>query len=158
MAGNDYLQKLEPRHYQAIRSRIEGRTNREIAQELQVRVQTVERWFSSPVVKDALQEQLARINEIFASRMATIGVRALDKLLEMVEEPHQGDITPSMKLEILSMALQYSIPRQPDNGNGSGPAVGVNINNFGSLTDEQLIARAKQLSAQVIEGTVADDN
>ncbi len=50
--------------------RIEGRSTEQISRALEVRPRTLYIWFSDPLVKQALAEQLERFNELFAERYA----------------------------------------------------------------------------------------
>jgi hypothetical protein len=72
------LLELQPRHHAAIRMCIEGRSTEQISRALEVKPRTLYIWFSDPLVKRELAEQLQRFNEIFAERYAAVCLAAID--------------------------------------------------------------------------------
>jgi AcrR family transcriptional regulator len=99
------LQELQPRHHAAIRMRIEGRSTEQISRALEVKPRTLYIWFSDPLVKQALAEQLERFNEIFAERYAAACLAAIDAAVRVVNQPVKTPPTEEMRLEYVKLLL-----------------------------------------------------
>lgn len=76
------LRELQPRHHAAIRMRIEGRSTEHTSRALAVRPRTLYIWFSDPLVKQALAEQLERSLEMpkarFPSGLSLVGAAGFE--------------------------------------------------------------------------------
>lgn len=86
------LKKLEPKHHTAVRLKVEGKTNGQIAIEIGVRKSTVNGWFTDPLLKDAVEDMQKRVGEIFADKLASSGLQTLDVMKQMLEMPLGGGI------------------------------------------------------------------
>lgn len=152
------LDKLSPYHEIAIRMRIEGRSNEEIMERLGVKERTIHKWFSEPIVKEALEAQSKAINTLFNERMAGLGVASLDAMLAMVTEDHKGKLSPHQRLEVIREVLDRIPGMQKVQEPGAAPPpVGVQINNntYAGLSDAELEAEARRLAGQVADETKA---
>lgn len=100
------LAKLDYRHKAACRLRVGGKNNDEIARELGVQKRTLVTWFSDPLVKDYISDLAAAVETEFAVELATSGMKALDKLTDMLDTPDRdGDMSHAMKLQIATELL-----------------------------------------------------
>lgn len=167
-------EKIGTIHEKAIRLRIEGKSSQEIADACGVKLQTVYEWFSYPLIKRGMQEALSKINEIWAERMAGLGVAAMEALLEMVKEQPTGDLTHNQRLEIIREVLDRTGNTKPsaDEAPTNQPSVAVGFNfqnptpspvpqlesqpnllekDPKDMTDQDLMQAARVLSGQVIE-------
>jgi hypothetical protein len=144
------LSKLEPIHYAAIRLKIEGRRPPQIAEELDVALHTVHIWFSEPLVKDEVQKQLERVNEIFAERLASASLSGLEVLLEIAQVPRDPDMPVSDALRMeAAMEILDRYPLTRKQGNGQGNTLNVNVS---GMSDMQLLQRARELSGLTVDG------
>ena len=138
------LSELKPQHHAAVRLRVEGRSTEEICEQLAVEKRTVYIWFSDPLVKAALTDQVDRVNELFAERLAAASVQAIEELISMAREPIHGHLTPDMKLKVLREILDRAQParQEPDREASEGQ--------LARLSDEALIARARFLASGLV--------
>lgn len=149
-----HLKRLLPQHELAIRMRVEGQPNKNIERELGVKQRTLWRWFSDPLVKTAIKEYQEKISDVFAERMASMGVSALDTLHDLLTENHEGNITVHQKLEVIREILDRmpGLQKHPEQGAGAaGTSIGGNMNvlNFGKMSDEDLIQAARQMAGDI---------
>lgn len=152
MGGMTRLTKLSPYHEIAIRMRLEGRPNEEIEEKLGVKERTLHKWFGEPIVKEAMAAQVSKINEVFAERMAGLGVSALDAMMEMVTADHKGRLSPHQRLEVIREVLDRIPSTQKPGADIPGsPPVGIAIHNYGNMSDEELRAEARRLAQQVAD-------
>jgi AcrR family transcriptional regulator len=115
------LKELGPQHHAAIRLRAGGASPEEIAEELGVERQTVYVWFSDPLVKCTLDEQIRLINERFAEQLAAAANRALPELLDVAMKPAQGAPTFDVKLKALLAILDRCPPTARVSGQVAPP-------------------------------------
>ena len=139
------LSELQPQHHAAIRLRVEGRSTEEICEQLGVEKRTVYLWFSDPLIKAALADQVARVNELFAERLAAASVRAIEELIFMARQPTLGPLTPDVKLKVLREILDRAAPAQQ-------PRHVVTEGSFARLSDEELFAQARRLASGLVAG------
>lgn len=118
--------------------RIEGASTTGICDELDVEKRTVYLWFSDPLVKAELANQVDRINELFAERLAGVALKALDALCEMAELPVQGELAPETKLKVLREVL--------DRAQATKLANQATKEMLRNLSDQQLIGLARSLA------------
>jgi hypothetical protein len=130
------LDELGSQHHAAIRMRLEGASTEEICECLEVEKRTVYIWFGDPLVKAELKRQLERINELFAERLASGAVSALEELKRMAEMPVQGQLTPDTKLKVLKELLDRATAqrRLPE---------GESI--FSEMSDHELVEKARRM-------------
>lgn len=77
------LQRLGPRHHAAIQMRLAGDSPAGIAESLGVRRQTVYLWFCDPLVKQAVEDGIARTDRIVAQELAINALHALALLRDI---------------------------------------------------------------------------
>jgi hypothetical protein len=160
------LEKLSPQHYRAIRMRIAGHSNAEIIADLGIRERTLWLWWSDPMVKAEIDQQIDGINRIFMERMAGIGLAAMEALREMIAEEHNRRLSPGQRLDAVREAMDRIPSLQkptPTQGNGdahSGPPglPGGQVNIFANMPNDQLMANAKALASSVVGLPPASDD
>lgn len=145
----------------AIHMKLEGRTYDEIEAALPVKRRTLYAWFMDPLVKQELQNQMERMQQVFAEKMAGLGVAAMEGLLEMVKEEPKGKMTHHQRLEAIREILNRTMPiPQESNGDGDGQQqpVGINLNfgqqatiQPGQMTDEELRQKALELAGEMAQ-------
>lgn len=147
------LNKLSPYHEIAIRMRIEGRSNEEIQDKLGVKERTLHKWFSEPIIKEALEAQTQIINKLFQEKMAGLGTAALDAMLAMVSEDHKGKLSPHQRLEVIRDVLDRlpGLQKISEGQPAAVPPIGLtfNNNNYSSLSDDELRVEARRLAGEV---------
>lgn len=167
------LVELHPQHHAAIRLRLEGKKADEIAEELEVTLRTVHIWFSDPLVKNQMNELVARSNEIFAEKMALGGIVGMDELRAAVQAGYKDRPSPGTWLEIVRELMKYTpmaaaaMAGQEDEDGKPVPAVNFNMA-FGNgapapdtappeqLSNEQLIEEAKRVAATVVDAEATE--
>lgn len=85
-AGEYIRGALQPNHKAAARMKVEGRRIDEIAVELKVQKRTLYLWFSDDKMKAYIAEMVRNIEDVFAERMATSGLRALEEMVSFASE------------------------------------------------------------------------
>jgi hypothetical protein len=153
------LKKLEPKHHNAIRMKVEGRDHAEIAQALGFRKPTVNNWFSDPMVKAEVDAVQQRVGDLFEEKMASAGLKTLDVMTEMLEMPisstynEDGEpverqyLTFAERMQIVDRFLERSEhtqkPQPFGEGNGEAaglpPAIQAQLNMFSSMQPGELI-------------------
>lgn len=141
------LKKLSPKHVAACRLRIEGVPNSEIARTLNTKIETLYEWFSDDLVKDEVARQMKNVDEVFAVRMAEMGLMGIGELITVAQLPVDVQtLSPHQKLEYIREALDR-LPQTAKIGVGAQQG-GNTFNNVIVPPDtptDQLIARARQL-------------
>jgi hypothetical protein len=141
-----HLKELGPQHHAAIRLRAGGASPEEIAEELDVQLETVYVWFSDPLVKVTLDEQIRLISERFAERLATAANHALTELEEVAMKPAQGAPTFDVKLR----ALVAILDRCPATARAPGQVAPPKRSPFADMSTEEIKERlANLLNARV---------
>jgi AcrR family transcriptional regulator len=129
--------------------RLSGASTDEICKRLGVETRTVYIWFSDPLVKAALAEQVRRVNESFAEQLAAASVKALGELLDFALQPATGPPTPELNFkmlrEIVELARPQAARRDSRDAEDRRP--------FADLTDDQLIGCAQQMARQIVAET-----
>lgn len=161
------LEKLNLKHRQAARMRVEGMSNQEIAEALNTKPETVVKWWSDPLIREEIDRLGDLADNALANRMATAGIQALEALTEIAQKPSRDPQTDDSTKIRASTEILDRIPstaRVKERG-GDGDGMG-NIQNIlafvNGMTDQQL---AKALGAwhgqeelpagDVIDGTAA---
>lgn len=139
------LQKLEPRHRAAVRLKILGKRNDFIAEELGVQKRTLEVWFSDPIIKAELAEQLERVDLLFAERLVSSSMLGLDKLEELLQLQVNGTIDAETMLAI----IRESLDRNPVTSKAARGGGSIHFN-FGNMTDDELKDKARELVGAAI--------
>ncbi len=85
--------------------RIEGRSTEQISRALAVKPRTLYIWFSDPLVKQELAQQLERFNEVFAEKYAAACLAAIDAAIRIVSQPVKTPPTEEMRLEYVKLLL-----------------------------------------------------
>ena len=154
------LQELGPKHHAAVRMRLEGQSNKQIAEHLDVKERTLHVWFSDQLVKDELESQLNRVNEVFAERLATNAMAGLDSMKELLEVPlRDADVSYSSKLEAVSDMLDRNPATAKVGANREGNSVSVTV---GQLSDSELLSKAREIfgktteQAQIVESEAVE--
>lgn len=123
------LKKLEPKHHIAVRLKVEGKTNDQIAKEIGVRRATVNSWMTQELIKEAIDSLQDRIGEVFAEKIASSGLQTLDVMKQMLEMPIRapdGDgpaeyLTFDQRMQIIDRFLDRNPhTARVQNGNGEG--------------------------------------
>lgn len=147
------LQKLHPRHYAAIRLRIEGRPNSYICEQIGCKERVLHLWFSDPLVKAELARQMERVQEMFAERLVASAMSGLNAMEELLATPLRD---PDVEYEVKLRAVESVLDRNPFTARPAGQQ-GSPVNVYvGSLTDDQLRAKAREL-AQSIAGEAEEE-
>ena len=97
------LVALGPKHYAAIRRKLDGASGTEIAEAVGVQRRTVYLWMGDPLVKDELARQLENVNEEAARRLAAASLVAIRQLVDVLERPVVGNPTV---METLAVARE----------------------------------------------------
>jgi hypothetical protein len=138
------LQELGPHHNTAIRMRLEGLTTEKICETLEVQPRTVYLWFSDPLIKAELARRQARINEVFAERLASAAAEAIGQLREMLELPVQGPLTPETKLKVIREILDRA---------AGGTSIGGGTDNlFSEVSSDELLDAVERLATGTANG------
>ena len=149
------IEKLHDRHRAAIRLRVLGKNNEYIAEELGIKKRTLVTWWSMPIFKAAIAEQMEKVDSEFALRLAENAMVGLDTLKEMAMEDHTGGLDAETRLEIVREMLDRNPwTRKPDQGRG-----GLNMNfNFETMSDEELRNKAREMlqNAAALEGEATE--
>lgn len=154
---------LKEVHRAACRLRVEGKDNDFIAKELGVKKRTLYVWFSDPKIKKEITRLLETIDQIFTEKMAMLGNVAIDALAEIIAEGHDGKVSVGQRLNAIEQAMDRvseTTARIPEDK--PGPNTNVNIGMFSEMTDQQLVAQARQLApdvlkeAETLEGTAVE--
>lgn len=126
--------------------RVEGRNNREIAEQLDVKIETLYEWFSDEKIKAEIDRLGAEIDSVFAQRMAELALVGISELTAAAAMPMtEQALTPHQKLEFLREALDRTPATAKVGAEGGG---GPSVNNFilpPGMTTEQLVQRGRQL-------------
>lgn len=142
------LKNLEPRHMAAVRLRLEGKKNDEIARALGMQKRTLEVWFSDPLIKAEVDRQAARIEDVFVEKLAGAGMQALEVMLEVAQMPTADPTTTEhVKIEaareimdrtpaLARIADRAQAAAAANQGGGTGDAQLVQI--FANMPDQQL--------------------
>lgn len=161
------LKKLDLRHRQAARMRVEGMSNADIAEGLKVKVETLIGWWADPLVREEIDRLGDLADNALANRLATAGIQALETLTEIAQKPSrdpQADDSTKIRASTEILDRIPSTSRVKERG-GDGDGMG-NIQNIlafvNGMSDQQL---AKALGAwhgqeelpagDVIDGTAA---
>jgi hypothetical protein len=133
--------------------RIEGRSNDYIAEQLDVKKRTVVFWWMDDKVQAEIDRLMQDVENKFVERLATLGMVALDQQEQILKEPHRGDITPGMKLQIVESVLDRisATSRTKDLVEANGKNGDVNVNIMQDMTDGQLLQQARALASRIVD-------
>lgn len=135
------LTKLNQKHKAAARLKIEGRSNEFIAEQVDIKPETLIRWFSDELLKNYIDDLSAQVEINFAEKMATVGATALDQLLEMVQKPAADtDISDFTRLEVIREILDRLPQTARNTERGKQPPSGETNNTlvFANMPNDQL--------------------
>jgi len=143
----------------AIRMRLEGMSNADICDELNIQRATLYRWWSDELVKAELQRQAEHIDEVFAEKIASAGFKALEKMLAVATEADRpvdanglpAPMSDDQRLKYLESILDRlpALARvrerhgeaQPQSAlPGMGGDVNTVVNMFRGMDDDALLA------------------
>lgn len=149
------IEKLHDRHRAAIRLRVLGKNNDYIAEELGIKKRTLVTWWSMPIFKAAIAEQMEKVDTEFALRLAENAMVGLDTLKEMAMTDHTGGLDAETRLAIVQEMLDRNPwTRKPDQNRN-----GLSMNfNFETMSDDELRAKAREMlkDAAALEGKAVD--
>lgn len=81
--------------------KIQGLSNTEIAQTLNVTMRTLVLWYSDDLVKEYLQQLAENVEQEFAIQLAQAGMQSVTELTRMLAMPDRDEVlTADMKLRI----------------------------------------------------------